>query len=69
MACRSDTNYTDKKVCARCNKPNRNLFKCSKCDRHFDTKCTNLKSKPDKKWACTYCTDSRNKRRRNHGKL
>lgn len=64
---RYDSNYSDKKVCSRCNKNSRNLFKCSKCDRHFDTKCLNLRAKPDKKWICNHCTDAKNKRRRIQG--
>lgn len=48
-------------TCVRCNKTSRNLFKCHKCDRHYDTKCLRLKSKPSGRWACEVCTKS-NKR-------
>lgn len=48
----------------RCNKTSRNLFKCSKCDRHYDTKCLKLRSKPSARWICESCTKAANAKKR-----
>lgn len=64
-----DTSDTERKVCFRCNKSGRNMFSCAKCHRYYDTKCLNMRSKPDSKWTCSKCTtdNQRSKRRRGAG--
>lgn len=59
-----DVSDLERKTCVRCNKGSRNLFKCSKCPRYYDTKCLNMRSKPGPKWMCTTCTTNSNKNNR-----
>lgn len=45
------------------------MFSCAKCRKTYDTKCLNMRSKPDAKWMCNKCTtdNQRSKRRRGAG--
>lgn len=63
-----DVSDSERKVCIRCNKASRNLFKCKKCPRYYDTKCLNMRSKPGSKWTCSTCTTNSSKSSRKRDK-